>query len=304
MRLDDEPNSSVRVLVTGCHGFTGQHLCLHLRSLGYEVWGMSTHSLAQANHIPCNLLDETEVSVQIAKLIPTHVVHLAAISFVGDNNNARMYDVNVVGTTNLLKALSELSTPPQKVIIASSATVYGDQGLAVLDESLCPQPVNHYGCSKLAMEHIARTFQVRLPIVITRPFNYTGVGQVAHFLIPKIVQHYQQGKKVIELGNLHVEREFNDIADICALYEGLLFGKADSQTVNLCTGRGIALMNVIHEMNSIAGYEMQVSINPAFVRANEIPKLIGSKARLESLLGRAVQPRPLRETLLTMFNGV
>jgi nucleoside-diphosphate-sugar epimerase len=112
-----------------------------------------------------------------------------------------VYDINFFGTLNILDALVELGQRPAKIVLASSANVYGNPPVEVIDESVCPMPVNHYAISKLAMEFMARTYFDRLNILITRPFNYTGVGQGDNFLIPKIVRHYQEGKTEIELGN-------------------------------------------------------------------------------------------------------
>ena len=88
-----------------------------------------------------------------------------------------------------------------------------------------PAPVNHYANSKLAMEHTARTYGERLPLLITRPFNYTGPGQATHFLVPKIVEHIKRRETVIELGNTHVSRDFSDVRDIVAVYAHLLNGR-------------------------------------------------------------------------------
>ena len=90
----------------------------------------------------------------------------------------------MMGTINLLDALCALPICPSKVVLASSANVYGNCAVSPIKEDQPPAPVNHYAMSKLAMEHMARTFASRLPIVITRPFNYTGPGQRSNFLIP------------------------------------------------------------------------------------------------------------------------
>jgi GDP-6-deoxy-D-talose 4-dehydrogenase len=293
---------SKRLLITGIAGFTGKYLSEHFTAQGYEVFGTVIGDTEEANHFTCDLRDSESIKSLILETQPTHVLHLAAISFVGESNASLIYDVNVIGTCNLLDGLSLLTTPPKKVILASSATVYGDQGCEVLDESMCPKPVNHYGCSKLVMEQMASNYKNKLPIIITRPFNYTGSGQEPHFLIPKIVSHYQEGKKKIELGNLHVEREFNDIRDVCAIYAALMESDISDVTANLCTGRGIALLSVIEMMNEIAGYEIEVSVNPAFVRPNEIKRLVGSSTKLEALIGD-IPLRPFRDTLETMYNA-
>jgi len=137
----------------------------------------------------------------------------------------------------------------------------------IIDETVCPAPVNHYANSKLAMEHMVRTYDDRLPLIITRPFNYTGVGQAEHFLIPKIVAHYRQRQPVIELGNLEVIRDFSDVRFVVEVYRQLLESDIQGETVNLCSGAGVTLGEIIEKMNEIAGYAIQVRVNPAFVRA-------------------------------------
>ena len=106
---------------------------------------------------------------------------LRRVAFVAHGNAEDFYRVNVLGTLNLLQALAKLDRAPERVIIASSANVYGTPDVGMLDESLCPAPVNHYACSKLAMEHMVRPWFSRFPILITRPFNYTGPGQSEAF---------------------------------------------------------------------------------------------------------------------------
>ena len=97
-----------------------------------------------------------------------------------------------------------------------------------------------------------------------------------------------------------MSRDFSDVRDTVDAYVALLESDAHSQAVNVCSGRAIALRTVLSEVGRLAGYEIEVRVNPAFVRANEIPVLRGSRARLESLVGHSV-PRPLEVTLQWMF---
>lgn len=236
----------------------------------------------------------------ISSVKPDYIIHIAGISFPGESNASLIYDVNVIGTDNILRSLIDNNIKPKKTILASSATVYGNQGKEVLDESMCPNPVNHYGCSKLAMEHMASNYFSVLDIIIVRPFNYTGVGQERHFLIPKIVDHFKEGKKEIALGNIHIAREFNDVHDVIGMYHKLLLSDAKSTIVNLSSNNPVQLLEVIEIMQKIAGYKIEIKINSAFVRPNEIKSLAGSTVKLEKLIALS-DVYPLTATLKEMY---
>ncbi|MEW6111019.1 MAG: GDP-mannose 4,6-dehydratase [Thermodesulfobacteriota bacterium] len=287
-------------LVTGASGFTGRHMIAALKGRGYRVVGFGASCQDADLSISCDLTDPVAVREAVLQVSPDYVVHLAALSFVAHGDAEAFYRVNVLGTLNLLEALAALDAVPRKVLVASSANVYGTPGIEVIDESVCPAPVNHYACSKLAMEHMVRTWFERLPIVITRPFNYTGPGQDERFLIPKIVGHFKRGAREIELGNLDVSRDFSDVADVVAAYAALLESDTRSVTVNVCSGRATSLREIIAKMNDIAGYEIEVRVNPAFVRANEIPRLLGNNAVLAGLAGMTPQIK-IDATLHRMF---
>lgn len=290
-------------LVTGASGFTGRYLIHALKARDFKVIGLGSGSTDADVTLACDLTDKAAVAAAVAQAQPDWVIHLAALAFVGHADQEAFYRVNLFGTLNLLEALGSLERQPQRVLIASSANIYGTPGIEVIDESVCPAPVNHYACSKLAMEHMVATWYDRLPIVITRPFNYTGPGQDERFLIPKIVGHFARGEQVIELGNLDVSRDFSDVRDLVQAYVGLLDSTHDSSPVNVCSGQATALRTVIQMAEQIAGYAIEVRVNPAFVRANEIPVLRGDDTRLRGIVG----PRdliPLQQTLSDLFRAM
>ncbi len=274
----------MNVLITGIDGFTGNYLEHFLSTKGFNVFGISINDSEKENHIQCDLRDSSKIENIIFSIQPRYIFHLAAISFVGESNKLLMYDVNVIGTQNLLDASMKLEEAPKKIVIASSATVYGRQKDYVLHETMCPNPVNHYGYSKLAMEHLVATYFDTLNILITRPFNYTGFGQSENFLIPKIVSHFVMKKPVIELGNLEVSREFNDIRTVVKIYYELMKCDKVSDIVNICTGNAVSLKEVLEYMQEIAGYKIDISINATFIRQNEIPILKGSVEKLKDII--------------------
>jgi nucleoside-diphosphate-sugar epimerase len=288
------------VLLTGARGFTGAYVRAELEQAGCRVVGAVIADPVQGE-VLLDLTDGANCLAVVNAVRPDFVVHLAAISFVQHADAAEFYRVNTVGTANLLQALIDAGIAPRRVLVASSANIYGNAG-GVLSESQIPQPVNHYAASKLAMEHMVATFADRLPIVVTRPFNYTGAGQEARFLVPKIVSHFVRGERVIELGNLDVERDFSDVRDVARIYRQLLAADTAGQTVNVCSGQGYALRRIVSTMQEIAGYEIDVRVNQSFVRVSEVTTLVGSSVRLQSLIGD--QPAiPLPQTLQWMFDS-
>lgn len=288
----------MRLLLTGASGFTGKHFSTIAVAAGYEVCPLTA-----------DLTDAKAVQHQVDMIAPDAVVHLGAISFVGHADDSAFYAVNTVGTCNLLRALTKLNRPLQRVLLASSANIYGNCTQSPISESQPPAPVNHYAMSKLAMEHMAATFFASLPIVIARPFNYTGVGQASNFLIPKLVKHFAERALVIELGNLHVEREFNDVRIVCESYLKLLEKGEAGCVYNVCRGVTYTLQDVIDMLIDMTGHNLDVCVNPAFVRANEVHTLSGNPKLLNGIYELGDEQIPafdLRDTLswmLAEFNG-
>jgi nucleoside-diphosphate-sugar epimerase len=281
----------LKLLLTGAEGFTGRHFAAGARACGHEVLALQA-----------NLADAEALKAEVARVAPEAVVHLAAISFVGHADASAFYNVNVIGTLNLLDALAALARPPGRVLLASSANVYGNCEHSPISEAQPPAPVNHYAMSKLAMEHMARTYLGRLPLFFVRPFNYTGLGQAASFVIPKLVAHFARRAESVELGNLDVEREFNDVRFVCEAYLRLLHQATPGEVYNICTGKPVTLKAVLALLGQITGHPLQVKVNPAFVRANEIHRLCGSPAKLEEAIGATVSPT-LADTLRWMLDA-
>lgn len=291
-----------RVLVTGLLGFTGRYLQNELEAHGFEVWGLGAQSAPHLlRYIQADLGDSDSVQRAVAQVQPHAVVHLAAIAFVGHGDADAFYRTNLIGSRHLLAALASLPTRPSSVLLASSANVYGNAAEGMLDETTPAQPANDYAVSKLAMEHMARLWQSQLPITIARPFNYTGAGQSSDFLLPKIVDHFHRRAASIELGNLNVWRDFSDVRAVVQAYRRLLQTGSAGHTVNICSGRTHSLREAIAMAHHITGHDIEVRVNPSFVRPNEVRTLSGNPARLRALIGADWHSPPLQETLRWML---
>jgi len=290
---------SEKVLITGIDSFTGRYLESKLTGESYDVHGIVIGQSGNKNHYTCDLQDRKSLECIMEQVRPDTIIHLACVSFVVHGDPIDFYAVNLFGTLNLLDALLVSGCAPVKTIIASSANVYGNAVVEMIDETEHPDPVNHYALSKYAMEQMAKNFMGKLNIVITRPFNYTGIGQGTNFLIPKIVDHFIAKKDVIELGNIEVSRDFSDVRDIVEAYSILVKTDVTSGIYNICSGIAVSLGDILKFAEEISGHHIDVKVNPEFVRSSDIRILRGSNLKLREI---GYSPRfTVKDTLAWML---
>lgn len=291
-----------RLLITGISGFTGHYVQEEFRSHGWEVFGCGSRESEQPGYFQADLLRTETLQAMVAEVQPHAVVHLAGIAFAAHRHPIDFYNTHVHGTLNLLDALAAKAGNLQKVLLASTANVYGNTRPGVYDEAAPLKPFNDYGVSKLAMEYMAWLWREKLPIVIARPFNYTGVGQAEHFLLPKIIRHFKEKAPRIELGNLHVRRDYSDVRNVAAAYRRLVECSDSKGAINVCSGNAYSVHAVLEMVSEISGHRLEVAVNPAFVRAGEVELLSGSHERLEKTVG-PIEWIPFRDTLRWMLEA-
>lgn len=290
-----------RLLITGMAGFTGHYVREEFLSHGWEVFGCGSRESAQPGYFQADLLRPETIHPMVAEVQPHAVVHLAGIAFAAHRHPIDFYNTHVQGTLNLLDALAARTGNLQKVLLASTANVYGNTTAGLYDETAPLKPFNDYGVSKLAMEYMAWLWREKLPIAIARPFNYTGVGQAGHFLLPKIIKHFKEKAPRIELGNLHVRRDYSDVRSVATAYRKLVECPDAKGAINVCSGNAYSVHEVLEMVSKISGHTLEVLVNPAYVRENEVKTLYGDPTKLRSLIGRWETP-PLEETLRWMLN--
>ena len=282
--------SSRKVWLIGADSFTGTHLLPSLEKNKYQV------DISEVD-----ITNREQVSEAMLRIEPDYIISLAAISFVPDDGDESIYAVNTFGAQNILAACLKLSKKPKNIILASSANVYGVQKQEQVDENSIPNPVNHYGCSKWSMEQIAQTYSEQLNITITRPFNYTGIGQDSKFLVPKIVEHFIKKTTVLKLGNIDVWRDFSDVRWIIEAYTKLLSRQNQGLTrVNLCSGNLISIREIIDVLQQITDHQITVETDIDLVRKVDIHRQCGNNKKLFELLPNLSSVIELKETLKWM----
>ena len=289
-----------KVFITGINGFTGQFLNENLSKFGYKVYG--GEELCQSKFgVKFDITNSTLVEEVIAYLQPNFIFHLAAKSAVTDDDLDKVYLVNTLGTDNVIKAAKSVKNL-EKIIFASSAQVYGNHEAGLLTEEASLQPVNHYAVSKLAAEKICYFYTGELPIIIARPFNYTGLGQSARFVIPKIVDGFKNSASSLDLGNINVERDFSDVRDIVDDYRLLMQFGTPGEAYNICSGRVTSLRRIFQHLENLTGNQMKINVRSHLMRVNEVEVLGGSREKLDMLMGKRTR-YDIEETIEWMYSG-
>ena len=297
-----------RTLLTGAAGFTGRYVAAALTARGHEIHAVvhdtPDEAIGGASEVHQGNLAELDAISRIVEAVrPDHVVHLAAIAFVAHGDVEQMYRSNILGTRQLLEALARSAAKPASIVLASSANVYGTAREGTQHEGQPLAPANDYGVTKVAAEYAASLYRAKLPIIVVRPFNYTGRGQSAEFIVPKIVEHARRRASVIELGNLDVARDFSDVRVVAEAYARLVSApEAIGGTFNICSGRAISLQEVLDVVSLLTGHKLDVRVSPKFVRENEVRSLWGSPEKLKGVVGE-LPMIPFEDTLRWMLEA-
>jgi GDP-4-dehydro-6-deoxy-D-mannose reductase len=304
-----------RVLVTGASGFVGGHLRRSLQARGATVSGIGKEpgspSAELESWFVADLEDAAAVLDSMRRARPDAVVHLAGQASAGQSfrEPEQTFRVNVIGTWNLLDAIRS-AVPGARTLVIGSGEAYGPQPEGSRAPEATPfRPVSPYAFSKAAADEIAGEFAegLELDIVRTRSFSHTGPGQTARFALPSWAQQVAAIERsgvpgVLRVGNLEVTRDLLDVRDVVEAYTRLLEVGVRAEVYNVCRGEGVRLGDVARALTSMARVPVHVEVDPARVRAADVPYLVGDPGKIEKATGwRAA--RPLERMLEDVLEG-
>jgi GDP-4-dehydro-6-deoxy-D-mannose reductase len=250
--------NSMKALITGSHGFVGQHLAAELSSHDYSVFGIDVAEEDASARV--DILDRQAVSEYVRAVQPNFLFHLAAQSSVplSWKYPQKTFELNVIGTINLLEAIHS-EYEPCRVIIVGSSDQYGVTGLSnPLSEDIPLKPGNPYSASKKAQEEIARLYakSYSLDICFTRSFNHSGPGQRPGFLVPDFCQGIVQIERGeindLKHGNLEAVRDFTDVRDIARAYRLIGEKGLSGETYNVGSGIGYKAQSILDVLLKLA----------------------------------------------------
>lgn len=251
----------MKALITGSKGFVGQHLTNHLLELGWEVKGFNLQDGQDIRNYEFlrNALDTER---------PDVIFHLAAQAYVPESfaNPQRTFEVNTIGSLNILEAVRQLGIKTT-VHLAGTSEEYGD---GTPREDAMPEPKSPYAISKLAMDYLGQLYakSYGMHVVVTRAFNHTGPGRGEMYAesswAKQIVEIEQDKREVVEHGNLKSVRNFTDVRDVVRAYAMAI--DVPSGVYNICSNQNVTMQEVLDLLTLSSDKEIKTRTTDALFR--------------------------------------
>jgi UDP-glucose 4-epimerase len=316
----------MKTLVCGGAGYIGAHMCRLLAVHGHTVTvldDLSTGHEAAVRWGPlviANLCDAQGLEAVFDRVQPDCVLHFAAKSIVPESvrNPAEYYRNNVLGSYNLLEQVRRVGA---RVIFSSTAAVYGEPQTLRLQESHCLSPINAYGRSKLAIEHLLQDYwsAYAVPSVAFRYFNAAGAepeasigeahGPETH-LIPRLLESALGRLPAIAIFGDDYDtadgtcvRDYVHVNDICQAHLAgiaLLTAQPGAHLFNLGNGDGYSVLEVIEAASRVIGRAIEVTRAPR--RSGDPARLVADAGAAREVLGWVPQTAQLEAIIASAWH--
>ncbi len=313
----------MKVLVTGCAGFIGSHLCTRLLDQGYEVTGIDCLTDYYEPHVKLRNLDSIPrkrafkflqcdlITVDLAPLADESAVifHLAAQPGVraswGKNFDTYLRN-NVMATQRLLECAAACQGL-KKFVFASSSSVYGEICQASVNEEHPTRPFSPYGVTKLAAEHLCSLYgqNYGLPVVSLRFFTVYGPGQRPDMAFARLIRAALTGASFTLYGDGTQERDFTYVDDVI---EGLVRAAENGHArgvFNIGGGQVVSLNEVISLVQELTGRSVRIErtgeekgdVRRTSADISKIASALGYRPRRDLQFGLALQIRHMEKLL-------
>src|SRR5438067_6905483 len=289
----------MRALITGVGGFVGRHLLNHLLEEGDEVCGLGRvgdiEGISSVRVFRADLADRSAVERVMREAQPDAVYHLAAQSSPAESLADPWATIsnNLHGQMNLFEALLSAGIRPRVLVIGSS----DEYGRVAPDEvptheNVPLRPTTPYAVSKVGQDVMGFQYfaQHGLPVVRVRPFNHTGPGQDARFVMPSFARQLaeiEQGERepILRVGNLDVARDFTDVRDMVCAYRLALVAGIPGDVYNLGSGRSVRIAEMVDELIALCRIPVQTRVDQTLLRPSDVPRQEADTRKFTTLTG-------------------
>lgn len=292
-----------KAFITGLTGFAGKHLAAHLLEKGFSVSGTylipeSASQLENRDKIDLHqldLLDYDKTASIVNSLRPDYIFHLAAASSPRDSFKDPMgtFTTNISGELSLLEAVKKAELLDSKVLIISSAEIYGHVKPEdiPMDEDTPFMPTNPYAVSKITQDYLGLMYHLtnKLSVVRVRPFNHVGPGQAPAFVISafakKIVDIEKGRETLMKIGNTTSKRDFTDVRDMVKAYLLALEKGEGGEVYNLGSGKSYLISDILEMMIGMSKTEIKTENDASLVSPSNDPELLCDPSKFINLTG-------------------
>jgi len=302
------------VLVTGGAGYIGSHACKALATAGYTPITYDNlsrghrHAVRWGPLVEGDIADRAAVTTALESHRISSVMHFAAFAYVGESGTdpALYYRNNVCGTLSLLDAMREAAI--SRIVFSSSCAIYGVPDSVPIRETMTQLPVNPYGETKLAIERVLRWYgpAYGLRSVALRYFNAAGCdrgGEIGEehdpetHLIPLVLRAALGTAPPVRIFGTDYPtpdgtavRDYIHVDDLAAAHVRALQYLAaggESTAVNLATGNGYSVREIVAAVAKAVGHEVPQSEAPR--RAGDPAALVADASLAAEVLGWRAQ---------------
>jgi GDP-4-dehydro-6-deoxy-D-mannose reductase len=265
------------------------------------------HLRSKITLVESDLRDLSSVRALLEATNPTHVIHLAAQSFVQASwrSPAETLSTNILAQVNLLEGLRGLKMSPRFLVVGSSEE-YGlvEEDELPIKETNPLRPLSPYAVSKVGQDLMGYQYwkSYGLPIVRSRAFNHEGPRRGDVFVTSNFarqVAEIEAGLRdpVVYVGDLAPRRDYSDVRDIVRGYWALVERGEPGEVYNLCSGRAWTIRQVLDLLLEQARVKsIRVETDPARLRPSDVPVLEGDPSKIEKATGWKVEI-PFERTL-------
>ncbi|OGH37520.1 MAG: hypothetical protein A3B44_02915 [Candidatus Levybacteria bacterium RIFCSPLOWO2_01_FULL_38_21] len=294
------------ILITGISGFAGSFLAeyLVLQNKG-KISGtyLEEQSLKNVEKIKTkidlfklNLIDEKKVLDIVRETKPDFIFHLAALTSpkASFDNPFETIKNNVRAQLNLLEAVRKLKYLNTRILIVSSAEVYGivEKKDLPIDEDTKLMPASPYAVSKITQDFLGLQYFLShsLKIIRVRPFNHIGPRQSSHFVVASFAKKIAEIEKkktepILLTGNLESKRDFTDVRDMMQAYVLAIEKGKKGDVYNIGSGKSYTIFGILNKILSLSKTKIKVKLDKSLLRPSDNPDLLCNRTKFTNLTG-------------------